>query len=254
MTNREKYHFDDFTFANYQRLLQLALNMGFVFGDYSLDNSGKSYKEIVWRHDVEFSVHNALKMAIIEKELGIKAHYYFQIHSEFYNIFEKEIYLLAKEIVKSDHYIGLHFDAHFWEIQDQKELERCLFNDRNLLASLLGVEIKSFSYHNTTPQLLALNDTYYAGMLNLYAKLIREKYRYCTDSTGIWRYERLEDVLQDSSIQYLQVLTHDGMWQEEAMAPRQRVLSCVNLRGQKIMQKYDEYLLKVGQKNIDENS
>lgn len=47
MTNREKYHFDDFTFANYQRLLQLALNMGFVFGDYSLDNSGKSYKEIV---------------------------------------------------------------------------------------------------------------------------------------------------------------------------------------------------------------
>jgi hypothetical protein len=41
MTNRENYHFDDFTFANYQRLLQLALNMGFVFGDYSLDNSRK---------------------------------------------------------------------------------------------------------------------------------------------------------------------------------------------------------------------
>ena len=67
MTNRETYHFNDFTFANYQRLLQLALNMGFVFGDYSLDNSGRSKKEIVWRHNVEFSVHNALKMAIIEK-------------------------------------------------------------------------------------------------------------------------------------------------------------------------------------------
>ena len=38
MTNRGKYRFSDFTFANYQRLLQLALNMGFVFGDYSLDN------------------------------------------------------------------------------------------------------------------------------------------------------------------------------------------------------------------------
>ena len=252
MTNRENYHFDDFTFANYQRLLQLALNMGFVFGDYSLDNSGKSYKEIIWRHDVEFSVHNALKMAKIEKEIGIKAHYFFQIHSEFYNIFEKEIYLLAREIVKLDHYIGLHFDAHFWEIPDQKDLEKCLFYDRKLLESLLGVEIKSFSYHNTTPQLLALNDINYAGMLNVYAKAIREKYRYCTDSTGIWRYERLEDVLQDSSIQYLQVLTHDGMWQEEAMAPRQRILSCVNLRAQKTMQYYDEYLPKVGQKNIDD--
>ena len=131
-------------------------------------------------------------------------------------------------------------------------MEKCLFNDRKLLESLLEVEIKSFSYHNTTPQLLALNDINYEGMLNVYAKSIREKYRYCTDSTGIWRYERLEDVLQESSIQYLQVLTHDGMWQEEAMAPRQRVLNCVNLRAQKTMQYYDEYLPKVEQKNIDE--
>jgi hypothetical protein len=191
-------------------------------------------------------------MAKVEKELGIKAHYFFQIHSEFYNIFEKEIYLLAKEIVKLNHYIGLHFDAHFWEIQNQNELEKCIFYDGKLLESLLGIEITSFSYHDTTPQLLALNDTYYAGMLNVYAKSIRKKYRYCTDSTGIWRYERLEDVLQDSSIQYLQVLTHDGMWQEEAMAPRQRVLRCVNLRGQKIMKKYDEDLLKLGHKNIDD--
>jgi len=91
-------------------------------------------------------------------------------------------------------------------------------------------------------------------MLNVYAKSIREKYRYCTDSIGIWRYERLEDVLQDSSIQYLQVLTHDGMWQEEAMSPRQRILSCFNLRAQKTMQYYDEYLPKVEQKNIDEDS
>ena len=35
-----------------------------------------------------------------------------------------------------------------------EELEKCLFYDGKLLGSLLGVEIKSFSYHNTTPQLL----------------------------------------------------------------------------------------------------
>lgn len=254
MTNREKYRFEDFTFNNYQRLLQLALNMGFKFSDYSFDNSAKSEKEIVWRHDVEFSVHNALKMAKIEKEMGIKAYYYFQIHSEFYNIFEKEIYLLAKEIVKKDHYIGLHFDAHFWEIHDQRELEKCLFNDMKLLESLLGVGIKSFSYHNTTPQLLTLNDTYYAGMLNVYAKVIREKYRYCTDSTGIWRYERLEDVLQDNSIKYLQVLTHDGMWQEDAMAPRQRVIYCLTEDMNRKMNYYDYYFKINGILNIDEDS
>jgi len=52
MTNREKYRFDDFTFANYKRLLQLALNMGFVFSDFSLNSLRKSYNEIVWCHNV----------------------------------------------------------------------------------------------------------------------------------------------------------------------------------------------------------
>ena len=117
----------------------------------------------------------------------------------------------------------------------------------------MSAEIKSFSFHNTTPALLSMDDTYYAGLLNVYAKEIKVKYRYNTDSTGIWRYERLEDVLNDGSIQYLQVLTHDGMWQNEAMAPRQRVLRCINMRAQRRIESYDKNLPKMGQENIDED-
>lgn len=213
-TNKEKYRFDDFTLNNYERLLDIALEAGYVFSEYNLELS--QMREIVWRHDVEFSVHRALKMAKIEANKGVKAHYFFQIHSEFYNIFEKEIFILAKDIVDHGHYIGLHFDAHFWEIKNKEMLEEKLKIDKNILEDLLSVEINSFSYHNTTPALLSMNDLYYGGMLNVYAKSIRDKYQYCTDSTGIWRYERLEDVLKDDSVRYLQVLTHDGMWQDEA--------------------------------------
>lgn len=253
MTNREKYRFEDFTLRNYARLLDLAIENGYIFSDYSLRvMEQNTRREIVWRHDVEFSVHRALKMAIIEADKGIIAHYFFQIHCEFYNLFEKEIFLLAKRIMELGHYIGLHFDAHFWEVKDKDHLEECLYKDRRMLENLLGLEIQSYSFHNTTPELLTLDDDYYAGMLNVYSRTIRSKYRYCTDSTGIWRYERLEDMLKDGSISHLQVLTHDGMWQDEAMAPRQRVLRCVNMRAKRIMGYYDSALPGYGQKNIDE--
>lgn len=254
MTNREKYRFDDFTLSNYSRLLDIALGNGYKFSEYDLSSNGHSnqIRKIVWRHDVEFSVHRALKMAKIEQEKGIKAHYFFQIHCEFYNIFEKEINELAKQILFLGHYVGLHFDAHFWGVSSKKHLEECIRKDHRILEDLLTAEIKSFSFHNTTPALLNMDDTYYAGLLNVYAKDIRAKYRYCTDSTGIWRYERLEDVLNDNSIQYLQVLTHDGMWQDEAMSPRQRVIRCINLRAERLLHFYDDFLPKMGQVNIDD--
>lgn len=254
MTNREKYKFDDFTLSNYSRLLDLALEQSFVFSDYSIDlENSLGVREIVWRHDVEFSVHRALKMARIEHEKGIRAHYFFQIHSEFYNIFEKEVFELAKQIRGLGHYLGLHFDAHFWEVSSVAHLEQCIGTDRKILEDMLAVEINSFSFHNTTPALLSMNDLHYGGLLNVYAKQIRAKYRYCTDSTGIWRYERLEDVLRDRSIRFLQVLTHDGMWQDEAIAPRQRVLRCVNMRARRRIESYDYFLPKMGQVNIDED-
>lgn len=254
MNNRERYRFDDFTFENYRNLLGMAIAEGYFFSDYEIENIGTGdQRKIVWRHDVEFSVHRAYKMALIESEKGVKAHYFFQLHSEFYNLLEKEILLLAKEILALGHYIGLHFDAHFWEIKGKDELEKRLEVDKKILETMLEVKVKSFSFHNTTPELLSLDESYYAGMLNVYARAIRDKYSYCTDSTGFWRYERLSDVLQDSSIQYLQVLTHDGMWQETAMAPRQRVKRCVDMRALRVMERYDWSLKQFSQKNVDTN-
>ncbi len=254
-TNESFYRFSDFTLENYRRLLRLAVSKGFVFSDYNTDSSMKATdkaRTIVWRHDVEFSVQRAFKMAKVEAETGIKTHYFFQLHCEFYNIFEKNIYVLAKEIQALGHYVGLHFDAHFWGVKDKGHLQECLSIDKHILELLLDTKISSFSFHNTTPELLAHNDLYYADMLNVYGREIREKYRYCSDSTGFWRFERLEDVLQDDSIKYLQVLTHDGMWQDTPMAPRQRVLRSIEGRAQNLIAYYDRCLAELGQKNIDD--
>ena len=63
----------------------------------------------------------------------------------------------------------------------------------------------------------------------------REKYRFddytldnynrlvnLADSLGYWRYDRLEDMLNDKHVKHLQVLTHDGNWSEGVLSPRKR--------------------------------
>lgn len=236
---------------NYNSLLKAALLRGFIFSDYSVEEEN-SHLSIVWRHDLEFSPHRALRMAQVESELGIVAHYFVQLHSIFYNTFEKEIFDLLIEIKKLGHHMGLHFDAHFWGIRNVEQLEHFLQKDKRLLADLLDIEIKNFSFHNTTPELLEMDDLFYGGLLNVYASAIKRKYRYCSDSTGIWRYERLIDVINDESVRHLQVLTHDGMWQDTAMAPRQRVLRCIKGRSDKVIHRYDKLLSVLDMINADD--
>lgn len=69
---------------------------------------------------MEFSPDIALDMAKIENELDVRTTYFFQIHSEFYNIFERYFSDILKEIQSLGHYIGLHFDSHYYNVQKQK--------------------------------------------------------------------------------------------------------------------------------------
>ena len=65
MTNAEKYNFADFTRCNYRNLIRLAKNH-WEFRDYSqFDNTSR---QVIWRHDVDYSPHCALKLAEIEAQ------------------------------------------------------------------------------------------------------------------------------------------------------------------------------------------
>lgn len=77
MTNREKYNFDYFTIEHYRELVQLAKDQGFTFILHK-DEFVHERKDVIWRHDVEFSPDIALKMAEIEHELCVQATYFFK--------------------------------------------------------------------------------------------------------------------------------------------------------------------------------
>jgi len=248
MNHKDRFNFTDFTLTNYQKLLQLAKE-NYLFENF--DSTTKNKKAIILRHDIEFSVPIAERMAVIESELGITATYFIQLHGEFYNPLDKEYYKSIKRILDLGHHLGLHFDSHFWDIQNEDSLEKYLKIDKQTLEKYFEREIKIFSFHNTNEFILSCEKEKYIGMLNVYSKYFKEKVGYCTDSTGYWRYERLEDRLREAKDENLQILIHEGMWQDKVLPPRQRIFKVIDDRAAYLKNFYDDTLKKFGAKNID---
>ena len=245
MTNREKYKFDDFTLANYERLVALAVEKGYNFISYT-DEFIENRKDMLWRHDVEFEPDVALKMAEIEHKYSVKATYFFQIHSPFYNIFDKHYTDVFHKIYALGHDVGLHFDSHFYGINDEAQLNKYIELDRTYFEAVMGVKIKTYSFHNTTPFTQSCLKPMYGGLINVYSSHFKEKYSYCGDSLGSWRFDRLEEVLNDDNIQHLHVLTHDANWTEEVLSPRKRVRKFVYDKAEKMYNEQVYGLIKKG--------
>ena len=240
-----KYYESDFTEKNYRNILQ-KIKLPTIF----YDEIDKYESFALWRHDVDSSVHRAYALAKIEKELNIKATYFFLLSSMFYNVFELEIKELIEKILSLGHQIGLHFDPTLYEIKTKDDLEKYLYFEKNIIETLLQTQIKVFSFHNPSDKILKEYEEFrYAGMINTYARFFKENIPYCSDSNGYWRYKRLEDFLNEGH-KKIQVLTHPEWWQKEVMKPRDRIQRCIDGRAKKTAKKYDELLQSLRRENV----
>ena len=245
MTNREKYHFDDFTLDNYRRLVQMAVDKGFQFILHK-DEFVLERKDIIWRHDVEFEPDIALKMAKIEAEIGVKATYFFQLHSPYYNVVDSHYREVFYQIKNLGHCVGLHFDSAYWGITDENQLNDYIILDKEYFEKNMDVEIDTFSFHNTTPFTQSCLEYKYGGLINVYSSFFKKYYNYCGDSLGYWRFDRLEDVLNDDKVQHLQILTHDANWSDEVLSPRNRFAKAVYNHADRLIEEQVNGLHKKG--------
>lgn len=245
MTNKEKYHFDDFTLENYQRLIRLAKEKGFQFILHK-DEFVPERKDIIWRHDVEFEPDIALKMVEIEHDEGVQATYFFQLHSPYYNVIDSHYREVFHQIKNLGHCVGLHFDSAYWGITDESQLNDYIILDKVYLEKNMDVEIDTFSFHNTTPFTQSCLEYRYGGLINVYSSYFKEHYNYCGDSLGYWRFDRLEDVLNDENVKHLQVLTHDANWSDEVLSPRKRFAKAMHDHADRLIEEQVNGLHKKG--------
>ena len=100
----------EFTEDAYRDLVRLARERYafLAFPDAEAATAG-----VLWRHDLDVSVHRALALARIERAEGVTSTYFVHLHSRFYNAFEDSIVERLRAIVALSHHIGLHFESHF---------------------------------------------------------------------------------------------------------------------------------------------
>jgi hypothetical protein len=238
---------DDFTRTEYRSLLRLA-RAKWSFQGYADFDRGCRF--ILWRHDVDFSLHSSVALARIEAEEGVRSTYFLHLHSLFYNLLEPSLGEMARELLSLGHEIGLHFDSHYHGIATEERLDETIRWEAAIVEHVVHAAVRAFSFHNTTPFTMSCQNPTYGGLINTYAAYFQREVTYASDSNGYWRNRRLRDVLEDESIDKLQVLTHPGWWQERSSPPRERVWRCVAGRAAQTMETYDQALVEFGRANV----
>jgi hypothetical protein len=246
--NSVAYRFADFTHAAYERLLALA-KARYRFRLFHEFAPGEMV--VLWRHDLDFSIEDALPLARMEAAAGVRCTYFVNLRSEFYSPFEARSLRAIAEIAALGHEIGLHFDFAVSPAADAPELERLLRQEAAILAGEYRVPVRAFSFHNPTQAALAYDAPAYAGLVNTYAARFRSDVAYCSDSNGHWRFDRLEDVLARPAARPLQVLTHPTWWTAEVMSPHEKVRRTVAQAGARLLADYEATLARHGRKDID---
>ncbi|MDE6600750.1 MAG: hypothetical protein K2K90_01025 [Lachnospiraceae bacterium] len=249
----DQYRYNDFTEKNYRYILEQLLKE-YEFSKYDYEKIFSDKKIVLLRHDLDTSLLRAVRLAEIEKEYQIQSTYFIYLQSTGYNIFEAGQYKAVMDIMDKGHEIGLHFDYGFCKqcrnMKTRNEIEQCAVEEKELLEKLFGIKIRVMSFHNPVfNNILSIQDDYFAGMINAYSKTISENCKYCSDSYGYWKYDRLMTVMEELHDK-LQILLHPEWWTPTPMSPYERYKRLTEGRAAAMMNVYSDMMIKSGRDNI----
>jgi hypothetical protein len=237
--------FEDFTEDAYANLIRQA-RARFAFEPFG---TTAEHPHVLWRHDVDISVHRGLALARIEAEEGASSTWFFWLHSPFYNLLETRVRDRAREILALGHWLGLHLDPEI--LRGPGDLEECAERERRLLEEWLEHPVSAVSLHNPDVKLIAgMREERVVGLPNAYGAALAQRYAYVSDSNGYWRFRPLPDLLADPAVSHLHVLTHPEWWTPEPLSPRERVVRSLDGRIGQVLDSYDALLARHDRVNL----
>jgi hypothetical protein len=248
-TSTQSPTFEEFTETGFRRLLCALKAHGYRFTNYG---QIEGERLVLWRHDVDFSMHRAVRLAEIEAGEEVRATYFVNPRCQFYNLLEPRTIRLLNRISHLGHEIGLHFDASAYDIAvwTGSELEAALSRERSILETILGERIRSVSWHNPDlSNLLKFDAEQICQLNNAYSASLRRDYVYCSDSNGYWRFQPMAEVIEAGHPR-LHLLTHPEWWTPEPMPPSARIDRAILGRAQAVRRDYDELLARGGRRNV----
>ena len=211
-----------FSYAEYRNIITLVKE-NLPIMDFSEVND-KVNSFCVLRHDIEFSIDRALKMARIEHDdLGVHSTYTVQLRNNSYNALSQKNIEAIGEIEEMGHYIGLHQNPPS-DIPDD-HLVDYIMKDIETLEHYYGFEVDRFAFHRcgSNPGILE-KYVEVPDKINCYAKEFFHYFsggkpeelrvHYLADSNHQWKYGHPFNIDYWELPQKMQLLTHPFSWSE----------------------------------------
>lgn len=206
----------EFTYASYRSLLGLLRENNYTFTDYH--RYGEQPRCVILRHDIDNSLPQALRLAELEAEEGVKSTWFVLLRTDFYNPASAASQKTLRRIRELGHEIGLHFDEMaydgkggigFYASSSTEELIVC---EAGILADICGCPITTVSMHRPSKATLE-EDLKIPDMVNSYGQTFFHDFKYLSDSRRRWR-EPVEDIIRGGEYDRLHILTH-AFWYHE---------------------------------------
>ena len=201
----------DFTLKSYVKLLQYLNQIYKIVPFCEIPREDVPY--LILRHDMDISLLAALKMAKIERDLGVKSTYFVLFSSRFYNVLEGNNVSILRQISKLGHEIGLHYHPAQYQLYNQNP-KKTLKIEARLLEHLLGRKVYSIARHGmwdrdpfaTTKEYINANHPHFRRDL-----FVHDSCRAWTPIQGLFK------LLNDPPGR-VQLLTHPENWQEDKLS------------------------------------
>jgi len=170
---------------------------------------------ILLRHDIDFSVEMAYKLAQIEHKSESVSTYFFLVTGKTYNVLSHENQLKLRWINEHGFEIGLHFDPTLYPIDDLELLEKYARAEASILELIIGKKIHSLSLHNPS-----IHNQYpmFPSFINAYDKKIFTEDTYISDSCKSFRGKDPFRFVENKEDKTLQILLHPMHFQEEDLS------------------------------------
>ena len=168
-------------FGAYEAFLGQFLEAGYTFVAMG-DRGTAESRTLYLRHDIDFDVDYALRMARAEHAIGVTATYFFMLTSDSYNLLSASNVERVKQIADLGHKISVHYDplAH-------EDLVLGLAHEAHLFESAFGQKVDLVSIHRPSPALLA-HQGKIGTIAHTYQPQFTQDMFYCADSQGRWRF------------------------------------------------------------------
>ena len=192
-----------FGLKNYRLLVSSLREHNFSFStDWNLEAKSRT---VLMRHDIDFSVDDALVMAKLECDLNLRSTYFFMLSSNMYNLLSKRNRDSVLEIKEMGHKVSLHFDP---TIHERLEV---FLNEREAFEMAFKSDIDIVSIHRPG-KFLENNNIDLFGIKQTYQDRFFKDFRYLSDSGGKDVSLAVSEFLSSSSEQVLHLLTHPVWW------------------------------------------